>query len=138
MKWLVRFFLSLNLLFLSGYNQLQAHAHQDNMRHSLIKAFDGAAYVHMDSIHGAHSSIYTSAPVNTEKAVEKFRVTDSEEEDDSDASRKYLEISNYFTDFFYALNVDCFWQHIRKSLAFCQHFSNSFTRTYLLFRAIRI
>ncbi|MEH6304901.1 hypothetical protein RYH73_04565 [Olivibacter sp. CPCC 100613] len=136
MKWLVRFFLSLCLLFLSKYNHLHAYADQDHIRYSLVSVFERVAYEHMNAAENILS--FKPAPVNTEKVTEKIRATDKEEEDDSVSSRKYLEISNYFTDFFYALSLGSFWRQIRQSLTFCAYFPHFSSRTYLLFRVIRI
>ncbi|MGK9117098.1 hypothetical protein [Olivibacter jilunii] len=135
MKWLVRFFLSLCLLFLSKHNHLHAYAHQDHIRYSLVKIFERVAY---EQIGEANELVFKPAPLNEEKVTEKIRATDKEEEDDSVSSRKYLEISNYFTDFFYALNARYFWRQMKQSLASSEHAPYTSSRTYLLFRVIRI
>lgn len=138
MKWLVRFFLSLCLLFLSRHHQVYAYAYQDHAHYSLNKVFERVAYEHIDAEENAQSLFFKKAPVHEEKVTEKIRATDKEEEDDSVSSRKYLEISNYFADFFYALWSGAFWRQITPSVIPFKHLLYSSSPTYILFRTIRI
>lgn len=137
MKWLVRFFLSLTLVFLSRYSQLHAHAHEGRVSYSLQTVFEKTAYGRAKTIEHP-SFVFKSIAENTEKVSEKIPATDKEEEDDTLSSRKYLEISNCFTDFFYALNAGYFWRQIKQHAVYNTLFYRGATRTYLLFCVIRI
>ncbi|WP_134089603.1 hypothetical protein [Olivibacter sp. XZL3] len=137
MKWFVRFFLSLCLLFVSRYHQVHANVPQHGTPHTLVKV---SALKEAASIDAAHMArlVFKPAPIHSVNIAERERPADNEEEDESVSSRKYVEISNYFTDFFYALKSAYLFLQIKHSAAFCAHFSYSLSRSYLLFRVIRI
>ena len=60
------------------------------------------------------------------------------EEDDFSASRKFVEITNYFLSFFYKAIAGNSGQHQKDRLPFCKHFSYSSSYKYLTQRVIRI
>lgn len=141
MKWLVRFCLSLCLFYLSRSNHLNASAHQDRTFFTIVNVFADGNAAHCLSLKHQDALFFKKAFADAEKVSEKIGATDKDEEDDTESSgssRKYLEISSYFTDFFYTLNPTYFWQCLKKSGAFYQQFSHFSSRTYLLLQVFRI
>ena len=137
-KLLIRFFLSLCIILLSGYSQLYAHTYQDGIRHSSIKALLKSEHAGIGKLQNTQALPHKFSSSVTENL--KLSVAEIEEEDDELVSfKKLLEHSNYFTAVFYALVFGCLGLFLLKRLPAGKHalYFSSF-KLYLLFRVIRI
>ena len=137
-KLLIRFFLSLCIILLSGYSQLYAHTYQDGIRHSSIKALLKSEHAGIGKLQNTQALPHKFSSSVTENL--KLSVAEIEEEDDEFISfKKLLEHSNYFTAVFYALVFGCLGLFLSKRLSSDKHsFKFPTCKLFLLFRVIRI
>ena len=120
MKLLVGFFLSLSILLFNAYGQPYR-----------------AGYAGFGALHKAkHASLMRHAPSGPRRGNFKVYATDKEEEDNEPGSKRYLEISSYFTVPDVHL-TGYFCSYIKQCLAFCKLFSYFPSHRYLIFLVIR-
>ena len=67
-----------------------------------------------------------------------INATEMEDDDDFEASRKYLEISGYFLNFLHAQVSGDAHRYLKDRLPFCEHFSFTASDKHIVQRAIRI
>jgi len=139
MKLLVRFFLSLCILLLSSYSQPHAQTHQAGIGYALLKIRGKPVYTGISILQQKSSLVIKPFSSDKKNVDEKIRATDQEEEDHINSIRKYIEISTLFTTVFYTQIPEFFWQHVKKRLAFCKHFSYFLPfNWYLVLQVIRL
>jgi hypothetical protein len=134
LKLIARFFLSLLILLSSGYGRAFTLNHQDSHEQYHTKSVDSSfSQFGIDSINKSSSS--------SESRHLVIEVTENEsEEEEFNTARKYLEISDYFTNLFNAQSHGYFLHYLKKRLPFCKHFSNlsSDWSLFTIFRVFRI
>jgi len=136
---LIRFFLSLGILLLSGYNQLSANAYQ-------ARAGNPVKILHRLAASGIgtpeNSNVWVGAiPSASGKITDKI-VDETENDDEQDevtAFRRYLD-ANYFIAFFYTQLPEYFCHNVNKQrLPIRRHFSHYASSSwYLILQVIRI
>ena len=139
-KFIVKFFLSLCVLLAGGYSQLYAYASQDCVCFSPIKVPKKSEEANFCPIRNRPAAfVIQSAASGKENATYRIDIAEKEaEEYESASSKKYLEISNYFTTLFDAQAAGNLFGD-RQSLPFCKHFSYiSSHRCYLVLQVFRI
>lgn len=139
-RFIVKFFLSLCVLLVGGYSQLYAYAYQDCVCFSPIKTPKKSEEANFCSIQKSSAAfIIQSAASGKEKATYQIDIAEKEiEEYESASSKKFLEISNYFTTLFDAQSVGNLFDDL-KSLPLGKHFSYiSSYRCYLVLQVFRI
>lgn len=140
-KFIIKFFLSLCVLLAGGYGQLYAYGHQqDCICFSPIKAPKKSEEANFCAVRNSPAAfVIQSASSGKEKATYVIDIAEKEaEEYESASSKKYLEISNYFTTRFDAQAAGNLFGDL-KSLPFCKHFSYiSSYRCYLVLQVFRI
>ena len=137
-KLLIRFFLSLCVILLSGYSQLYAHTYEDGIRHTSIKVLLKSEHASFGKVQNNQALPHKFSSSVTESR--KLSVAEIEEEDDEFISfKKLLEQSNYFAAVFYALVFGCLGLFLSQRLPSGKHalyFPSC--KLFLLFRVIRI
>lgn len=139
-KLLIRFFLSLCILLLSGYSQLYAHTYQDCICHSSKKILLSPEHASFGAVQNNQTLLLKSASSITENENSKLVATAFECEDEESISfKKFLENSNYFTTVFHALVFGFFCLFLKKRLLSSKHsiYFSSY-KWYLLFCVFRI
>jgi hypothetical protein len=139
-RFIVKFFLSLCILLAGGYSQLYAYAYQDCVCFSPIKVPKKSEETNFCPIQNRPVAfVIQSAASGKEKATYVIDIAEKEaEEYESASSKKYLEISSYFTTRFDAQAAENLFGDL-KSSPFGKHFSYiSSYRCYLVLQVFRI
>lgn len=137
MKLLLRIFLSVFLLFVSGFDTGFA---RDAGYKAFLAGNPGTAVhegikVLMEQGRNDHTGFYTAVP---EDERDPFFAEETENESvDIPPIRRVYEESNYFTSLF-AIPSDCSDHCSGLPLPFCEHLSFSSSRKCILLRVIRI
>lgn len=138
-KFLVRSFLALIILILSGYGQLYAHASWASIYDSSSKLSEtseqtsfGTGQNHLPSIKKFGAS--------DRDTIFKLDATEVvEEEQKLLSSKKSQTSSDYFAAIFCGLTRGYFFGNIQEILPFCKHFQDiSFYRRHLVLQVFRI
>jgi len=139
-KFIVKFFLTFCIFLAGGYSQLHAYANQDCVCFSPIKVTKKSEEANFCPIQNRPATfIIQSASSNKENPVYRMDMAEKEaEEYESGSSKKYLEVSNYFTTLFDAQATGNLFGDLR-GLPSCKHFSYiSSYRCYLVLQVFRI
>ena len=135
-KLVVRFFLSLCILLLSGYGQLYAHACMDHSSTEL----DANVGTAQESLAWIKKS--TNKPGREKRFFKIYHATEVEEEEDGESESVTLKRnsggSNYFAAIFSNQTPDYFFGHINEVLPFCKYFSHISYRRHLILQVFRI
>lgn len=137
---IVKFFLFLCVLLAGGYSQLYAYAYQDCVCFSPIKVPKKSEEANFCSIQNRPAAFIIQSPASgKENATYRIDVAEKEaEEYESVSSKKYLEISDYFTTRLDAQAAGNLFGDL-KSLPFGKHFSYiSSHKCYLVLQVFRI
>lgn len=139
-KLIVKFFLSWCVLLAGGYGQVHAFAHADCVCFSPLKTTKKSEEANFCAVQNRPADcIIQSASSGKENAIFKIDFAEKEaEEYESASSKKYTEISNYFTTRFDAQAAGNLFGN-SKSLPFGKHFSFiALHRCYLVLQVFRI
>lgn len=137
MKLLLRTFLSVCLLFVSGFDT--GFARDAGYKAFLTDTHGSAAHegtrMLKEQGHSTHSGFFAAAP---EDERDPFFAEETENESvDIPPIRRVYEENNYFTSLF-AIQSDCGDHCSRLPLPFCEHLSFSSSRKCIFLRVIRI
>jgi len=137
-KFIVKFFLSLCVLLAGGYSQLYAYASQDCVCFSPIKVPKKSEEANFCPIRNSPAAFIIQAASGEGHATYRMDIAEKEaEEYESAASKKYLEISNYFTTVFDAQAAGNLFGDL-KNLPYGKHFSYISSWCYLVLQVFRI
>ena len=143
-RLIVRYFLLLCVLLLSGYSQLSAHAHANGAYDSsskLLQALENAI-LHIDQ--EGQALVKDFVPSLWEKQIFTIEATEEKEEEDAEfesiSFRRHLKCSDYFAAVFCAQMRGYFFSYKRQILGFSMNLSypSSDHRQYLIFQVFRI
>ncbi|QHT71046.1 hypothetical protein GXP67_32540 [Rhodocytophaga rosea] len=136
---MVRFFLFLCILLLSGYSQIFAHTAKESAFYSQTDNLTASEQVNSGIIQTDQTFVTKPSTSGTQqKPVTQFADIEVEE-DESLSSRKYTEISYYVTSIFYARILEYFFRNLNKGFLFRKHISNiSPLRWHLVIQVFRI
>ncbi|RNL87829.1 hypothetical protein ED312_09365 [Sinomicrobium pectinilyticum] len=143
MKLVIRFFISLSVFLLSGYNLLHAHIDRD-IASCIASVSDMESYefAGFDAIQDKPDFVIRSASLDREQRGHETEERNIEEEYNELISfKKHPGSSNTnITALFYALIFGNFLYHARKRLFFSKQFFLflSLTPLYIRFRVFRI
>jgi hypothetical protein len=141
-KSIVRYFLLLCVLLLSGHSQLSAHAFGNGTYDSSSKLPREHACSHIDQ--EGQALVTDFAPSLWEKQIFTIEATEEKEEDDAGSGsisfKRHLKGSDYFAAVFCAQVRGYFFSYKRQILAFSVDLSypSSDHRRYLIFQVFRI
>jgi hypothetical protein len=121
-KFIVRFLLSLVILLSSGYAQLDAYNRTKDSCYSSTEDLKAQAKAIFGNLRNRDSVYKSTSSSFAEKRI-RIDLEEKEIEEDEIVSRKYMEISQYFTSFFDPYTAGYFF-HYLKRLPFCKHFSS--------------
>ena len=134
MKPLIRFFLSLSFLLLSGYSHLQAC--QSLVGSTLIKVFKSHEHVSLSPL---QKKLEFSVKSIRSRSNDKIETQDTEDEDDEQASlKKHLELRGNLTGLLHTKTPGYLCRPTKQRLPFSAHFPYSSYNRYIVFRVIRI
>lgn len=121
-KFMVRFLLSLFILLAGGYSQLNACHKQGETAFISAKRTSAGSHNGIGTLHHAINIFpgTSSANGNENKIEAEENIS---EEDESPSSKKYFEISHYFTSLFNANHHGYFLHYLNKRLPVDKHFS---------------
>ncbi|MGS2741037.1 hypothetical protein [Sinomicrobium sp. M5D2P17] len=143
MKLVIRFFISLSVFLLSGYNLLHAHVDRDDVSCiAPVSNMESYEFAGFDAIQDNPDFVIRSVSLNREKRGHETEERNIEEEYNELISlKKYSGSSNmHITALFYTLIFGSFLYHANKRLFFSRHFSRflSLTPLYIRFRVFRL
>jgi hypothetical protein len=142
-NFLIRLFLSLCIVLLSGYSQLDAHTYQACIPHSSTKNSKNLEQARFATAQKSLAMITKPASSDRKKVTFKLKATEKNEEEEVEpavtSSKKYLESSNYFSATFWAQALSYFFCYNKGILPVCKHLFNfPSPGRYLLFQVFRI
>ncbi|MDG3581252.1 MULTISPECIES: hypothetical protein [Galbibacter] len=140
MKLLLKFFISLCVILISGFGQLYAHSSQDAVAYSSIRSLENFTHTNYCVLQDAHDPNAVSFSPGLEKRDHKIEITESEvTEEELISFKKDSEIADYLTSL---------WQLNAYKYAFLNNRKTTFLdkqtsylssfRWYIVFRVIRI
>lgn len=139
-KLFLKFFLLHCFLLLSGYTYLQAHVIQNEASHYLIKNSQNNQSDRLANIEKSHSNATNFTAFEGDDNELKLRSTiDTDEEEKIISLKKYADVRNYFTTFFWSLSHKDSFQSTKNYFQYCKY-STYFTsqKWFIVFRVIRI
>lgn len=120
-RLVITFFLSLCLLLLRGYDHQYAHANHNCTSYLLAGWHDDEAKVGISK--EKNSRVVIESATTSEKYDNNLSATETEDDDEIVAVRRFVKITNYFTSFFYGLAFGNSGSRLHTRLPFCKHFS---------------
>jgi hypothetical protein len=142
-NFLIRLFLSLCLVLLSGYSQLYGQPDQSGIYPSSTKHATNLGQASFANAQKSLALLSKTASSNRKKVAFKLKAIEVEEEEEEDehavpASKKYSE-SNYFSATFWAQTLSYFFCCSKKILPVGKHsFYIPSPSRHLLFQVFRI
>jgi hypothetical protein len=140
-KFIIRFFLSLCILFLSGYSQWYAHAYESRIHSALINSPETSEKASLDNKQQSLTLINHAGASHREKKKFKIEATEVTEEEDEQSSSLKRNAKNkyFFTTLFYNSLVAYFFSSLKVALPYSKQFpAISSYRRHLLFQIFRI
>ncbi|MCF8714811.1 hypothetical protein JM658_08220 [Joostella atrarenae] len=138
MKLLLRFFISLSIILISGYSLLFANSNQQQGSISKIDSIENSAPSGVTLIQNAKffKDCFFS---HFEKKEHKFEIVESEVEEELTVYKKNAELNTFVGSTLYSLALLAFFPFPKKHLFHCKKFSNFLSyRLYVIFRVFRI
>jgi hypothetical protein len=142
-NYLLRLFLSLCIVFLSGYSQLYAHGTQAYAHPSSTKLLQYLAQASTENPQFSQVLVDKAALTQLKKAPFKLRATPEKEEKEDEqvvsSLKKYPGGSPYFSELFWAQTLRHLFRFSEVAIPFSEHLAYfpSFRR-HLLFQVFRI
>ncbi|MEH0157507.1 hypothetical protein V6R21_25600 [Limibacter armeniacum] len=139
MKTLLRIFISLCIILLSGLSQLYANTDQDRSALSEVKVLDSSYQTNLGKVQSDIALHIKATQSGKKKAPNKGHLLDiEEEENESSHSKKNLEYNKDLHTAFY-IHSGLFSYYTEKFTPYKRHFSYFPTYSrYLKFRVLRI
>ena len=137
---LVKYFLSLNILLLSGYSQLTASVYKENMP---VNDHKGSKHFSFGTLQSDQKFVDNSSSPSSgnEEGSSKIIATEKEEEQDED---KLISLENHLTNGSFFTSVFCFgafgcsFDPTKKIFSFYKHFTYNSPCSYIIFRVFRV
>jgi hypothetical protein len=141
MRLFIRFFLFLCFFLLVGYGHL--YSHTNPMRVGYVQQRLSERSEHASSFIPQHCEARIKKPGSsgTKKEWEKIRATEDMEEDDeneSNASKKYSGSNHHCITFCYTLAPDSFFSYHKSRLPACAFFPFCASNKFILHRVIKV
>jgi len=134
MRLLIRWFLSLCLLFLTGY----APAYQGTVRYAPKDLFERAVQAGLSDIQSNEGLIFRTNSTGTKNGRHRLKAIVIEEDEESSTSRKNAESSNSCITFYNSLANQYIDHDLDGRLPFCEHFSYFASSKLIMHCVIRI
>ena len=139
-KFILRFALSLIILLSSGCILVFDHYYSENTNCSSAKDLECSPGTSFTAARTDYGQITQSSSSCSERNV-AIEVAEKEiEEDELSSSRKYFQLSSYFTDPFHPLTHAHLFQHLKGRFPFSGHFCylSSYGSLYIIFLVFRV
>ena len=138
-KLLIKIFLPLFILLLSGYSKAYATTYDDCICISQPNISEVPEHIKLCTVKDTPALTVKYTQTDLEELNDRIDSTDSENEDDDVSSKKLIDVNKYITSVFSLHNTEFIYQQLKKGLPQCKHFSFfSPCRRYIVFRVIRI
>ena len=135
----MKYVVSMFILLLIGLSQLCAHMPQGTPHRSAANVFNESKAGDKSIILDSLTVVIQAAPMVPGENCRIEVVENEVEEQESVSSRKYVEISDYFTALLNTQAIECFFNPTKKGTAQCDHLYHIPShRCYLVFGAFRI
>jgi hypothetical protein len=136
MKSVIIFFLFLCFLLLTGHNHLYSSNYQSRSSYSVPKLAELSKQSALETNTKSQYIIRNDAPSDNEE--DALSATETEDDDELLAPRKYVEITNYLITFFYSHAAGLANSRMQTRLPFCKHFSYTSSDIYIVQRVIKV
>ena len=138
MKALLRYFLPLCILLISGYRPLSAHTAQESSFSSSISRTSTEEKTTFNTAQFDHASIFsTSSSDNSNQGTKKLITTKIEiEEEESSSFKNYLDSANLIVAIIYAFISGYLFRYLIKCFLIATHFAHY--RRHIILQVFRI
>lgn len=136
MRLVITFFLSLCFLLLRGGDHLYAHTSQNHSRYSPAELPKRSEQSGLGTVKNTQSAIRKADQSGAQD--EAISATETEDDEEWISPRKYVQITNYFINFFYAHLTGLAHRGLNNRFPFCKHFSYTSSDIYIVQRVIRV
>jgi len=139
-KLFIKFFLLHCILFLTGYNTLQAHVTQHEVCDATINKLQRNDFGKFEDANKCYKAATNFDLFDNEENKEKLRsIVDIDEEESVSSHKKKTGLNNYFTSVFCVQATADTTQSIKNGLSEIDHFCYFLSeKWFIVFRVIRI